>query len=156
VDADAEAETEPPYNQAFDSQEEALEVEDDEDDGERSSTDIETGELSLHRLSSGYSRTSVDQLLRSNSAQSDSSHTGRKMSQKIYIVNEDLTIVVAGFKTHPLRYPLFICVCILTFGLAYLLLRWLPRWRVRFIGSPCPLRDSKWVVIEVCHVAHFL
>jgi cation-transporting ATPase 13A2 len=32
--------------------------------------------------------------------------------------------------------------------LAYLLLRWLPRWQVKLVGKPCPLRESQWVVLE--------
>ena len=108
---------------------------------------------SLHRISSAISRNSVhDRLLRSDSARTENSaygHGGRT-SQKIYIVTEDLTIVVAGFKTRPLGFIIYITLCVLTAGLGYLLFRWLPRWHVRLIGSPCPLRDCTWVVIEVC------
>jgi hypothetical protein len=40
-------------------------------------------------------------------------------------------------------------LCLLTFGLGYLVLRWLPRWQVKLIGTQCSLRDCSWVVIEV-------
>lgn len=121
-----------------------------EEDG---SADLEAGELStMRRTSSGHSRSSVhDRLLRSDSTRTEGSALGRghRSSQKIYIVNEDLTIVVAGFRTSRLGFALYLTICLVTFGLGYLLLRWLPRWQVRLIGSQCPLRDCSWVVIEV-------
>ena len=73
-----------------------------------------------------------------------------KMSQKIYIVNEDLTIVIAGFVTSSMGYIGYTLLCILTFGLAWLVLRWLPRWKVVLIGQPTTIRDATWLVIEVC------
>jgi len=119
---------------------------------EDDSADLEAGELStMRRTSSGYSRTSAhDRLLRSDSARTDESlRRGHRTSQKIYIVTEDLTIVVAGFRTSTLGSALYITIVVLTLGLGYLLLRWLPRWQVRIVGSACPLNDCTWVVIEV-------
>lgn len=121
---------------------------------EEGSTDLEADELSVMRRSSSgaRSRSSVhDRLLRSDSARTEGSILGRgyRTSQKIYIVTEDLTIVVAGFRTSTVGFAIYFTICLLTFGLGYLLLRWLPRWQVRIVGSPCPLRDCTWVVIEV-------
>ena len=104
------------------------------------------------RRSSNFSRSSAENpLLRHDSSKTASSGYGQdgRVSQKIYIVTEDLTIVVAGFITKRIGWAIYITVCIITLGLSYLLLRWLPRWRVRIIGSPTPLRESTWVVIEV-------
>lgn len=120
---------------------------------EDESADLEAGELStMRRTSSGHSRSSVhDRLLRSDSARTEGNALGwgHRSSQKIYIANEDLTIVVAGFRTSKLGFALYLTICLVTFGLGYLLLRWLPRWQVRLIGTHCPLRDCTWVVIEV-------
>jgi cation-transporting ATPase 13A2 len=124
----------------------------DDDRYEEDSVDLEAGELApMRRVSSAHSRGSVhDRLLRSDSTKTDASGVGRsgRMSQKIYIVNEDLTIVVAGFRTSTVGFAMYTAVCIATFGLAFLLLRWIPRWQVRLVGSPSPLRDCTWVVIE--------
>jgi cation-transporting ATPase 13A3/4/5 len=118
---------------------------------EEDSADLEAGELSMRRMSSNYSRGSVhDRLLRRDSGISESYPYGRgKLSQRIYIVNEDLTIVVAGFRTSQVGYILYATICVITFGLAYLLFRWVPKWQVWLTGSPTPLRDCSWVVIEV-------
>lgn len=105
------------------------------------------------RKSSGYSRRSVeDPLLRHrNSTATEVSYfgRGRRINQRIYIVTEDLTIVVSGFVTSLLGYASYIILCCVTCGIAYLLLRWLPRWRVRLVGEHKPLRECSWVVVEV-------
>ena len=116
--------------------------------------DLESGSIPpKRRKSSGSSRTSAENplLSRHDSAKTDTSGLGRgaRSSQKIYVMTEDLTIVVAGFTTQNLGFLVYLCCCVLTLGLGYLVLRWLPRWRVRLIGSPKPLRECDWVVVEV-------
>jgi cation-transporting ATPase 13A3/4/5 len=116
------------------------------------SVDLEAGELAeLRRNSSGHSASVHDRLLRNDSTRTDGSgiERGHRTNHKIYIISEDLTIVVAGFRTSVLGYALYSTICILTLGLGYLLLRWLPRWQVRLVGKSCPLRDCSWVALEV-------
>lgn len=73
---------------------------------------------------------------------------GDRQNQKIFIQSEDLTIVIAGFSTSIVGFAMYITLCILTAGLAYLLFRWLPSWRVKIVGAATPLRSCSWVVIE--------
>jgi cation-transporting ATPase 13A2 len=128
----------------------------DEEEGtqyeEDDSADLEAGELAdLRRSSSARSRDSVhDHLLRSDSGWTTGSNfeRGYRTSQKIYIVTEDLTVAVAGFRTSTLGYALYISICVFTLGIGYLILRWMPRWQVRLVGKPCPLRNCSWAVIE--------
>lgn len=105
------------------------------------------------RNSSGHSRRSVaDPLLwRHDSTRTETSYWGRggRSNQRIYIVTEDLTIVVSGFNNSLFGYASYLALCIFTCGLAYLILRWLPRWRVRLVGEHKTLRDCSWVVVEV-------
>lgn len=117
---------------------------------EDDSVDLEAGELApMRRTSSHVSRGSIhDRLLRQESARSEDDGGGR-ISQKIYIVTEDLTIVVAGFQTSTIGFAIYTTICILTLGLGYLLFRWLPRWQVRMVGKPSSLGSCSWVVIEV-------
>lgn len=109
--------------------------------------------LSKARRSSEFSARSLkDSLLyRRDSTRTDASSSGReaRLNQKIYVVTEDLTIVVAGFATRPLGFILYLALCSVTLGIAFLVFRWLPHWRVRLVGQPKPLRDCSWVVIEV-------
>lgn len=125
-----------------------------EQDGQRPSLmkNRKSSGLSRTSRSSRASRTSADTplLRRHHSAGSDASgfRTGGRMSQKIYIVTEDMTIVVAGFKTSLFGFALYICLCVLTGGLGYLVLRWLPKWYVRIIGKATTLGQCDWLVIE--------
>lgn len=151
---------EPEYEDSIESQNGAT-----EHDG-----DVESGlrRPSKRRKSSGYSRTSRqsvsskrsrtssdDPLLRrhDSTGSAGSNVSGRwgkdRVSQKIYIQSEDLTIAIAGFKTSILGFALYITLCICTAGIGYLIFRWLPRWRIRLVGSAAPLRDCQWVVVEV-------
>ena len=138
------------------SDEEAVADGSDEEDGYANDQDqdLEAGDMSsLRRKSSGRSGRSADQplLARHDSTRSDTRAHGEggSFSQKLYIVTEDLTMVIAGFTTSSVGFSTYIALCILTAGLAYLLFRWLPRWRMRLIGSPAPLRSCSFVVIEV-------
>ncbi|MCJ1234491.1 hypothetical protein MMC14_002452 [Varicellaria rhodocarpa] len=104
------------------------------------------------RKSSGFSRLSVEDplLYRSGSSKTETSGYGRagRTSQKLYIVTEDLTIVLAGFTSHHIGLITYLVFCSVTCGLGYLLLHWLPRWKVLWIGSPKPLQDCSWIVVE--------
>ena len=116
--------------------------------------DLEEGSpVSKRRKSSGFSQISIDDplLRRYDSSRTNTSgfdEDGRVV-QKVYVTAEDLTIVLAGFRTSTVGLAAYMLLCIASFGLGYLLFRWIPRWKVRLIGSPTPLRESGWVVIEV-------
>lgn len=108
---------------------------------------------SIRRKSSSYSRRSAEDplLYRHDSIGTEDGRVkmGHKISQKIYVITEDMTIVVTGFRTKPLGYLVYVLLCTATLGLGFLVFRWLPRWRVRLVGNPDPLRDCKWAAIEV-------
>lgn len=107
----------------------------------------------LHRRSSTQSRGSVrSRLLRRDSILSAGSGFGPgtgRVSQKIYMANEDLYIVIAGFRTSYAGLALYFLACVLTLGLAWLFFRWIPRWYVKLVGQAAPLQECQWVVIEV-------
>ena len=120
----------------------------------RSESDLERGSITLgRRKSSTNSKASAERpLLRHfDSGRTNVSLSGftTRSRQKIYVATEDLTIVVAGFSTRWLGYIVYVCLCTITAGAAYLLLRWIPRWRVKLVGKEVPLRECDWTVIEV-------
>ena len=129
------------------------ESEDEGGSGEWPEDDLESNQpRSSRRWSTGSSRISAENpFLRQDSTKTSSSGYGQggRVSQKIYILTEDLTIVVAGFRTSVIGLAIYVLLCGVTLGLSYLLLRWLPRWRVRLIGSATPLRECTWIAIEV-------
>jgi len=133
----------------------------DEFEEEQDSTDLERqapdNDYVLHRRASIQStRDSVhSRLLRRDSGLSTGSTPGgNRFSQKIYMANEDLYIVIAGFQTSFFGLAVYLAICITTLGLGWLLFRWLPRWHIKLIGRPSSLRDCEWVVLEVRHPGH--
>ncbi|CEJ54745.1 Putative P-type ATPase [Penicillium brasilianum] len=116
---------------------------------------LDEADLESHRgsfVSKRLSRDSVEHPLLSRYLSASSygrdRRTGGRLNQKVYIASEDLTAVFAGFSTSPTGYAIYLSLCILTGGLAYLLFRWLPRWRVRLIGKATQLGKCQWVAIE--------
>lgn len=116
-------------------------------------TNLETARSSLGSKRPSVPRDSVEDPLLSRRVSTSSylrdRTTDSRLNQKIYIASEDLTVVFAGFTTSLLGFTIYTSLCFLTFGFAYLLLRWLPRWRVRLMGKPTPLRKCEWVAVEV-------
>lgn len=103
---------------------------------------------SSRRSSSGTSRRS---LLRRTSHDSNLSGIRgplMRTSQKVYLQEEDLFLVIAGFRTSRAKSVLYYMICILSAGIGYLVFRWLPRWNIKFTGVQCPLTECEWVVIE--------
>ncbi|GAB7362420.1 hypothetical protein MBLNU230_g2743t1 [Neophaeotheca triangularis] len=146
------------WEDGFEDRERDGSLEEDEEGESRRGSGIRKGSHGSHgsRSSRGYSRSSRHSgaqsplLKRAQSGDSQGSgfRLGGRVSQKIYILTEDMTIVVAGFKTSLFGYALYICICVLTAGIGWLLMRWLPNWRVKLIGKTSPLGDCDWVVIE--------
>ncbi|PUU80551.1 hypothetical protein B9Z19DRAFT_1100233 [Tuber borchii] len=125
-------------------------IDDDDDEDEYVSLYTEDrmdGGAPLRRMSSATRPSSEDPLL-SRRDSATVSRDYKRTTQKIYILTEDLTIVVAGFTTSRLGYALYILISTVTLGMGWLLLRWLPHWRVWLVGRPAPLRECRWVAIE--------
>lgn len=107
-------------------------------------------ETSMLRRSSTHSRHSVhSRLLRRDSNMTETSaYGGGRFSQKVYMTNEDLVIVLAGFRTSAVGLSAYILICVATLGLGWLLFRWMPRWHVWLTGKQAPLREASWLVVE--------
>ncbi|KAM7201515.1 hypothetical protein V8F33_003339 [Rhypophila sp. PSN 637] len=128
----------------------------DETEDEEDSADLERvapeNDYVLHRRASTVSRGGSvhSRLLRRDSALSAGStvQTSGRTSQKIHMTNEDLYIAIAGFSTSALGFTVYLFICCATFGLGWLLFRWMPKWHVKLTGRPAPLRDCQWVVLE--------
>ncbi|RMD41460.1 hypothetical protein DV735_g3675, partial [Chaetothyriales sp. CBS 134920] len=105
---------------------------------------------SVPTSTTGFAYRSDQPLVRQRSATSDVQEhgDGGNFSQKLYIEAEDLTMVIAGFTTSSLGVLVYTLICLVTAGIGYLVFRWIPRWRVRLVGVPAPLRKCGWVVVE--------
>ncbi|XHG00469.1 hypothetical protein AWENTII_003921, partial [Aspergillus wentii] len=119
---------------------------------EISEANLETNRSSLGSKKPSYSRDPAEDPLLprrvSTGSYAGDRRADSRLNQKIYIASEDLTAVFAGFSTSLGGFTIYTVLCIVTLGFAYLLFRWLPRWRVRLIGKPTSLRKCEWVAIE--------
>jgi len=72
-----------------------------------------------------------------------------RITQKVYLADEDMIVLMSGF--HIKTYALWIyrVLSVVTLGLFYLLMRWIPRWRLKFLAEPTPLSEAQYVVVEV-------
>ncbi|KAM3513218.1 hypothetical protein MY11210_003160 [Beauveria gryllotalpidicola] len=124
-------------------------VVDDEDSADRHYIASDDDFL-MQRRSSTHSRLSVHTRLlrRDSAATAGSARQSGRNSQKVYMANEDLTIAIAGFSTSCWGFSAYILLCVMTGGIAFLVLRWLPRWYVAILGRATTLQSCDWVVIE--------
>lgn len=68
--------------------------------------------------------------------------------QRFYVAEEDLVIGIGGFRTVKFRLYLYYLLCIFSLGMVYLLVRWIPYYRVKLYGVKVPLGKAEWVVLE--------
>ena len=68
--------------------------------------------------------------------------------QRFYIAEEDLVVGIAGFRTSKFGKICYYLMSVITLGLFYLLLRWVPRYKVRLCGKKTHLAKAEWVVVE--------
>jgi cation-transporting P-type ATPase 13A2 len=127
-----------------------LDAEIGEDDSDELQRQAEENDYVLRRRDSTPSRDSVrSRLLRRDSGMTDGSvWISGRFSQKIYMAAEDLTIVVAGFRTDLVGFLVYVLICVASLGVGWLLFRWLPRWHVRLVGRRSTLQKCEWVVLE--------
>jgi cation-transporting ATPase 13A3/4/5 len=71
------------------------------------------------------------------------------VSQKFDLESDDLYITVTGYRTNQMKWIGYILLCIFTLGIGYLVLRWLPKRRIRMVGEQVELDKAEWLVVEV-------
>lgn len=78
----------------------------------------------------------------------DTKYPCKNHFQRFYIAEEDLVVGIAGYSTSNIKQFFYYFICIITFGLGYLLLRWLPKYKIPLLGNPTALAKADWVVVE--------
>lgn len=78
----------------------------------------------------------------------DATYLTHTYYQRYYLAEEDLVIGIAGYSYSSWKKGLYYLLCIFTLGLAYVFLRWFPKYRIRLIGKKCPLGKADWIIIE--------
>ncbi|RIA92920.1 hypothetical protein C1645_819991 [Glomus cerebriforme] len=68
--------------------------------------------------------------------------------QNVYLEDDDLNIILAGYQFNRFRLYLYYIFCFLTGGALYLLARWLPKIWIWWVGNVCVMGKAEWVVVE--------
>ncbi|KAG0164153.1 hypothetical protein DFQ28_011560 [Apophysomyces sp. BC1034] len=66
--------------------------------------------------------------------------------QKLMLVEEDVEITVEGYSYNRIQLLIYRLLCIFSFGLVWLVCRWMPHWWVSWVGKKAPLKDAEWMV----------
>ncbi|CAG8502981.1 984_t:CDS:10, partial [Cetraspora pellucida] len=68
--------------------------------------------------------------------------------QSVYLEEEDLNLLLAGYKFNRFRLYIYYILCVLTGGTFYLVCRWIPKLWVSLVGNVCELGKADWVVVK--------
>ncbi|GAC97982.1 hypothetical protein PHSY_005570 [Pseudozyma hubeiensis SY62] len=124
-------------------------------DAELAGRDLEEGEANGFGRSEGDLGASAQS--RGRTAASSSAQAKEEMSyldkasrsrQQVYLTEEDTLIRFTGYKTLVGNQIIYSIVCCLTLGIVYLIGRWLPRFRLRYVCKEVEFEKAEFVMIE--------
>lgn len=124
-------------------------------DAELAGRDLEEG------VASGFGRSEAD--LRHNSqarlqnssasaaqARKEMSYLDKasKSRQQVYLTEEDTLIRFTGYRTLVGNQIIYSIVCCLTLGIVYLIGRWLPRFRLKYVCKEVEFEKADFIMVE--------
>ncbi|PWN38810.1 hypothetical protein IE81DRAFT_327122 [Ceraceosorus guamensis] len=71
-----------------------------------------------------------------------------RSKQQIYLAEDDALIRFTGYRSVPTKQLTYTLACILTLGIVYLLGRWLPRWRLRWVCTLADFDSADFIIVE--------
>ncbi|KAF9921400.1 hypothetical protein FBU30_008602 [Linnemannia zychae] len=71
-----------------------------------------------------------------------------RYSQRVYLEEEDVELIFTGYRFIKFKMFLYYILCILSFGIIFLLGRWLPRRYVAFVAQKCEMNHAEFIVVE--------
>lgn len=100
-----------------------------------------------HDPLSSRHQTSEDVILaaREEAKYTDKDCTSR---QQIYLADDDCLIRFTGYQTRASRNAFYLVACCLSLGIFYLLGRWLPKLRYKYIYRECDFDKAEFVVVQ--------
>lgn len=69
--------------------------------------------------------------------------------QTLFLEEEDVQIQITGYKFNKLNLLLYRICSFLSFGILWLICRWVPRYYISFVGIKVPLKNAEWLVFKV-------
>ncbi|GAA5795327.1 hypothetical protein HPULCUR_000683 [Helicostylum pulchrum] len=68
--------------------------------------------------------------------------------QLLLLEEEDVQILIQGYKFLKLNLLMYRIVSVLSFGVVWLVCRWVPSWYISWVGLKVPLKDAEWLVFK--------
>ncbi|ORZ24084.1 hypothetical protein BCR42DRAFT_317373 [Absidia repens] len=71
-----------------------------------------------------------------------------RWEQQLLLEEEDVEVMIYGYRYHAIRYLIYRLACIFTCGIVWLIARWVPTWWIKWVGQQVPLKEAHWLVFK--------
>lgn len=76
-------------------------------------------------------------------------HKHDRSKQRVYLEEEDVELIIIGYRYRQYRLYLYYLMSVLSFGIVFLLGRWMPQRFISFVAETCELSKAECVVVQV-------
>ncbi|KAF9147252.1 hypothetical protein BG015_011143 [Linnemannia schmuckeri] len=75
-------------------------------------------------------------------------HRHDRCHQRVYLEEEDVELIFTGYRFRKHRLYLYYVFCALSFGIIFLLGRWMPRHYIAFVAQKCEMNHAEFIVVQ--------
>ncbi|KAK3818066.1 MAG: P5-type ATPase cation transporter-domain-containing protein [Linnemannia elongata] len=75
-------------------------------------------------------------------------HKHDRCQQRVYLEEEDVELIFTGYRFRKHRIYLYYIFCALSFGIIFLLGRWMPRHYIAFVAQKCEMNHAEFIVVQ--------
>jgi hypothetical protein len=136
------------------SSEEDDDSENDIDDSSQSGLSSDDDEEQIARQISAAKSTNMKPSTSHNYSNIDLSHLRDSTEylegyQRLLLPEEDMKLTIESYRYNTSRLYLYRLSCVLSFGMTWLICRWMPHFWVKWVGIRSPMSKAEWFVIQV-------
>ncbi|KAG0049967.1 hypothetical protein BGZ83_005235 [Gryganskiella cystojenkinii] len=78
----------------------------------------------------------------------DNHHKHDRTRQRVYLEEEDVELIITGYRYRQFRMYLYYVFCVFSGGIIFLLGRWMPQRYISFVAEPCEMSRADCVVVR--------
>ncbi|KAF9123796.1 hypothetical protein BGW39_008689 [Mortierella sp. 14UC] len=75
-------------------------------------------------------------------------HKHDRCQQRVYLEEEDVELIFTGYRYRKSKLYLYYILCVLSFGIIFLLGRWMPRHYIAFVAQKCEMNHAEFMVVQ--------
>ncbi|KAF9125309.1 hypothetical protein BGX30_000523 [Mortierella sp. GBA39] len=75
-------------------------------------------------------------------------HRHDRCQQRVYLEEEDVELIFTGYRFRKHRLYLYYIFCALSFGIIFLLGRWMPHHYIAFVAQKCEMNHAEFIVVQ--------